>query len=562
MPQFKNVLPGAGSDLNLSTKRKGLGLGFTRIISPALQFQVDVKTEDKDGSRLSGGLLNCVTLGTPTCTTLGLGSLPVVMLAEPIQSNQTQVETRLSYAMDKLRLSVGYYGSFYRNSNAWLNPSGTSAALSSGTLLALPPDNEAHQFDLTGNYDFTAKTRGTFKLGYATALQTAGFSNYWPINNLDAKVVTTLAKFGLTSRPLPKLTLLADLRYENKDDQTPLYNYNLVGTNRQLPNRKVQGKVQASWQFNSDYRGTLGVDLESIDRGTFTATGTAAGVSALRQNTDETTVRADLRRRLTSNFSGTVGLSSSHRGGSNWLQPNAAGTTGVTEVTNPALDAVFMPTLADRQRDKVKLSADWQASEKFSLQFNAENGTDNYSAPTANGLQDTRMSLFGVDWSYAISDDWAFNGYLSQSNQILNQSRYLGTVMAFDNTNRAASVGITGNANSKLRLGANLSYVDDQSVYAQSPSASAPASVAAQLAASGGLPDTSYRQTALKLFASYALEKKASVRFDLIHQHNTINDWAWAANGVPFTYADGSTVTQSPDQNVSFVGVTYVYQLP
>jgi len=540
------------SDVNLQTKRTGLGLGFTRIISPALQFQADVKTEDKDGSRLFGAFLNCVTLTTPTCANFGPGSLPVLMLPEPIKSNHTQLETRLSYGADKLRVSMGYYGSFYRNSNALLNPSGTNAAIASNTLLALPPNNEAHQFDLGGSYDLTPSTRAAVKLGYATVLQRADFVSAGVVNNLDAQVVTTSAKATLTSRPMPKLSLLADINYQNKDDQTPLFNYNLVGTNSHLPNLKIQSKLQAAWQFDSAYRGTLGLDNEYINRGTFTTSGTAPGVDALRQVTKETTLRADLRRQLANNVSGSIGVSSSRRDGSSWAQPYAAGT-GVFEMTSTAPSAVFIPTLADRQRDKVKLSADWQASEQLSLQFNAETGTDNYTAPTANGLRDSRMSLLGVDWSYALNDNWAMTGYLSQSDQTLNQARYAGTVLAFDNTNLGASIGLTGKASAKLQLGANLTYVHDKSVYDQSPGA---------LVASGGLPDTTYRQTALKLFANYELEKKSSVRFDLIHQRTSNNDWSWGYGGVPFAYADGTTVSQSPEQNVSFVGVTYVYQLP
>ena len=36
------------------------------------------------------------------------------------------------------------------------------------------------------------------------------------------KVGNELLQAGVTSRPLPKLTLFADLRYEDRDDRTPL----------------------------------------------------------------------------------------------------------------------------------------------------------------------------------------------------------------------------------------------------------------------------------------------------------------------------------------------------
>ena len=83
----------------------------------------------------------------------------------------------------------------------------------------------------------------------------------------------------------------------------------------------------------------------------------------------------------------------------------------------------------------------------------------------------------------------------------------------------------------------------------------------ALLAASGGLPNIVFRQTALKLFGKYELDKRSAVRVDLMHQRSNVNDWAWGYNGVPYAYSDGTTVSQKPTQSVSVLGVTYVYQL-
>ena len=593
--------PGTGTDLELKTKRTSLGVGFAKYITSAWQFEIDLKSENKAGARLFGVGMNCPTLIAPGCSgTTGINAgWALLMLPEPIKANHSQVEARLSYGRDKLRVSAGYYGSFYRNDYATLNPSvpgslnnplGSPLPLSTGLQailnqpVALPPDNQAHQLDLSGSYDFTGKTRGTFKLGYSTATQNNDFASAGltgapaGVTSLGGKVNTTLAKLGITSRPIPKLSLIADLRYEDKDDQTPIALYNTVGgppfaapaityTNRSLSSRKTNGKLQASWQFTSDYRGTLGADFEAIERGAFTASSALSGISALRQNTTESGLRAELRRRMSENFSGAVSVSSSRRDGSNWLRDNSG--LGVTEVTNPAdpatgflPTAIFMPTLADRQRDKVKLFADWQPSEKLTLQFSAENGNDKYSAPSAYGLRDTRMNQFSVDWGYALSYAWSFNGYASQGVQTFNQSRPSGYVMAFENTNFGAGIGVTGKPTGKLEIGGSLSYIDDKSVYAQTLDTFAGADSIALLAATGGLPDVVYRQTALKLFGKYALDKRSAVRVDLVHQRSEVNDWAWGYNGVPFTYSDGTTLTQKQTQSAAFIGVTYIYQLP
>lgn len=600
-PQVVPIAAGGGVDTELKTKRTKLGLGLTKIISPTLQFALDLKTENKDGIRLSGIGMNCPSTISPTCTgTPGANtSWATLMLPEPISANHSQVEARLSYALDKFRFNVGYYGSVYRNNNTTLsatvpgslnNPLGNLLPLNAGLQsllgqpLALAPDNQAHQLDVSGSYDFTNTTRATFKLARASASQTDNFADAGLLNaptgvtNLGAEVNTKLAKIGITSRPIPKLSLIADLRYEGKDDQTPIAGYNfeaanngqpaIYTTNRDLSSRKTNAKLQASWQFTSDYRGTLGADRESIDRDTFTATSAAAGISALRQKTDETTVHAELRRRMGDDLSGAISLSSSRRNGSNWLKDNNG--VGLTEVINPAdpvtglpASAIFMPNLADRKRDKVKLSTDWQPSDKLNLQFGIEGGQDKFTTPSSYGLQNARLNQFSVDGSYALSDKWSLNGNVFRGVQSFNQARPAGYLMAFENTNLGAAIGASGKASAKLDVGVNLSYVNDRNVYAQGLDSFAGADSVALLNATGGLPDVVFSQTALKLFGKYALEKKgASVRLDLVHQRSSLNDWAWSYNGVPFAYSDGTTVMQKPTQNVSFIGVTYVYLLP
>lgn len=594
-PQVVNLAAGLGSDLELKTKRSRLGLGFSKVITPAIQVEMSLKQENKEGSRLSGIGMNCPSVIAPGClgNTLTNTGWATLMLPEPIHSSHVQMEARASFAAQQLRFSVGYYGSFYRNSNGTLSATipgslnnsltGAASPLSTGfqSLLsqpvALPPDNQAQQIDVSGSYDFTPTTRASVKLAYTTATQHQDFASAGltgapaGVTNLGAQVNTSLVKIALTSRPLPKLSLLADLRYEDKDDQTPIARYNVEGTdiytNRLLPNRKTKGKLQAAWQFSSDYRGRLSADYETIDRGVFTASSAISGVSALRQTTGESGVTAELRRKMSQDFSGAVSVSSSQRRGSNWLKDNSG--LGVTEVSNPAdpitgfsSSAIFMPTLANRQRDKAKIFADWVPSETLTLQFSAETGNDSYSVPSNYGVRSSRMGQFSVDAGYALSDKWGLTAFASQGTQTLNQARAAGYVLAYDNTSTMIGLGFTGKPTSTLEVGGSLSYIDDKSVYAQKLDVSADAYSAALLAASGGLPDIVFRQTALKLFGKYALDKRSAVRMDLVHQRSNVNDWAWGYNGVPYVYSDGTTVSQKPTQSVSVIGVTYIHQLP
>jgi len=368
---------------------------------------------------------------------------------------------------------------------------------------------------------------------------------------------------GITTRPIPKLTLLADARYEDKNDKTPIAYYNVEGTsfkftNRDMPNTKVRGKLGAIYQFTPDVQGTLTGLYEHIDRGTFAPTSAALGVTALRQDTTENTLRAELRKRMTDEFSGAITLESAKRDGSNWLQPNAGGI-GVSDAAslNPQT-AILMPTLADRRRDKARLFATWQAMESLSLQFNAEYGKDNYSGSDA-GLRDTRMDLFSVDANYAISETWNMNAYASLGSQTLNQVRPAGYILAFDNTNTSIGLGLNGKPLETLDVGGGISYIKDKNAYAQSLDSTASPGSAALLAAAGGLPDIVYQAFQLKLYAKQVLSSAASLRFDGQYQRTKFNDWASGNNGTPFVYSDNTTLSMKPTQNVGYLGVSYIY---
>lgn len=139
-----------------------------------------------------------------------------------------------------------------------------------------------------------------------------------------------------------------------------------------------------------------------------------------------------------------------------------------------------------------------------------------------------------------------------------------GYMMDLRNVNTTLGMGVAGKPTSKIDLGANFSYINDRNVYGQQLDQAASATNVAFLASGGGLPDVTFRQTRLNLFGSYALEKSASVRLDLIHQIAKLNEWTWAnpANGIPFLFSDGTTIGMNPSQRVTFLGASYIYRLP
>ncbi len=582
--------PGTGSELDLKLERKRFGLGGEKWITPNLQLELTFKTEDKNGARMFGNGFTCTSVTAPGClgpTAIRTG-WAILMLPEPINSTTRQFEAKLNYTTDKLTLIGGYYGSFYTNSNGNLTPTvpgslyngvGTLLPLNTGLQaimqnpIALPPDNQAHQLYLSGSYAFTSTTRATFKAAYTRATQHESFLGMGLTGapggrrDLDGRLDNTLLQFGLTSRPMTGLSLLANVRYENKEDKTPIDLYNIEGVNRftngHLSSRKLTTKLEGSYQLPDGYRATLGLDYDSVDRGVFAPTNNVNGLSGLRRKNDEMGYRAELRRSMAENLNGSISYGHSWREGSNWLRPNALPATGVTELTEAAIynrTGIFPASMTDRKRDKLKLMADWAPIDALSLQFIAEAGYDHYYPPSEKGLRNASFSLFGIDAAWTVSDNWKLTGYWSHGDQTQRVDHSTGYMAKLKDINDTVGLGFTGRLSGKANIGGELSYSRDLNRYGQRLDPLASATNVAFLASSGGLPDVDFKQWRLKFYSTYAVEKNATIRVDFIHERTRFSEWTWGNNGVPFYFSDGTTVSMNQNQNVSFLGASYIYK--
>jgi MtrB/PioB family decaheme-associated outer membrane protein len=579
--------PGSGGDTELSTKRKGFLLGGSKWFGSEFQLEGSVNSEKKTGAQLFGIGNQCPSTANSGCSfipgvTAGTG---ILYYPQPIDYNHTQIEARLNYAGSALQLSGGYYGSFLTNDNGSMTPGAPStlnnaigqplpagAGVQSylGQTVALAPENQYNYFDLTGSYTFSPIVRTNFKLAYSQAKQDQEFSSVGltgapaGIGSLDGEVTTTLAQIRVVVNPIAKLSIVGEYRYYDQEDNTPVVAYNQVGTTRftnQTNSREVNsGKLEATYRFPWAIQGMAGIGFTSIDR-TYTPTASYSGISAQRENTDETTWWIQVRRSMTETISGSLRYTGSSRDGSNWLAPASSGV-GLVTVSDPTQlgpNAIFMPTLADRDRSAFRLMLNWMATEALSLQLAVDIGRDDYNAPTQFALQETKFDLYTLDVNYALSDAWNVNGYLSTGTQKLNQARPAGYILAFDDSSFNAGIGFNGKASERLRLGGTLSYISNEDKYAQTLGTNPAAGLTQLLAVTGGLPDIVYRRMELRLFGTYAFSDRSTVRVDGAYQRLTYDDWGFAFNGVPFLYSDNSTVHLQPDQNVGYFGISYIY---
>lgn len=612
--------PGSGMDNDLQLKRVGLGLSGEKWINPNLQFELAFKNEDKTGARSYGIGYSCVASVCPTTQNATNQSWAFLLVPEPVDTRTQQIEAKLNYHTKTLNVTAGYYGSFFSNANGsfragvpnQLNnplgvPSTLAGAAGGGTSLqnvlqssvSLAPDNQAHQFYVSGNYRFAPTTVGTFKYAFTHATQNEDFLSDGltgapvGVTNLNGVLDTTLLQLGVTSRPMPKLSLLGNVRYEDKKDSSTRAKFNIQDAttwyNTLASSTKLVGKLEASYQLPADVRGTIGLDYSNQERPVpvLITEELIAGLGALRAKNQETGYRLELRRSVSETLNGSIGYSNSKRKGSDWtsLVPSASNAIN-TALINAGLGYgqtgsasqfiainagnAFPMNMVDIDRDKVKLSANWMPSDTVEIQFNMEDGkdknaTDFSAVALQKGWLESSTRQYSLDASVVLSDKWKMTGYLSQGTQVQKINHSTGYRADLNTRSDGVGLGLVGVITSKLEVGAQLTYLNDSTKYglATMPSAAGvyPAANSANaLQAAIGLPDVTYRTTTLNLYGKYALQKNADVRFSLIHQRALLKEWSWANNGTAFTYQDGTTVSMDPDQSVTFLGVAYVYK--
>ncbi len=563
-------------EVHLGTEREMSRLGGYTNILPGLDFKVDFKNERKTGTRQTGW-----------------GSA-VLFSVEPIDSTTRQLETILQYTSGKLQLSGGYLGSWYDNDNPLIlqrlnGTAGGTTSFGAITPLSQPMSNEAHQLFLDGGYAFTPTTRGTFKLAYTRATQDEHLPTYdltganapfvGAPSHLDGRVDTTLVQLGISSRPLPKLSITGNLRYYDVNDKTPTRGF--VGNNTtrvasvfNTPQSftTTSGKLEATYRMPMNFGLTGGVEHASQDRSYPTL---GAIYVPFRADVRETTYKLQLRRSLADNLNGAIAYLHSKRDGSSYVL--GSGTPYVNDI-NPM-------HIADRRRDKIRSSLDWDPSEQVSVQFRIDHAQDDYpSNGRPYGLQSGSAQIYAIDASYLISDKWKLASWYSydltkaKDLSLRTASGTAGNAVKtthIKDTGESFGASLRGQVSARVEAGLGLDWFRNTSDYPQDIVGSGTA-LPAGLTAPAEIKNKLLR---LRLDGKYAIDKASEVRFDLIHERWHADDSTWNfANGSPFAFTsgngnatcasctpaitnviDGTTVTANSTQTSTFVGVRYIY---
>lgn len=575
-----NIATGAltGKNLNLAMERETFGLGFYKNLAQGLDLKLNFTNQTKEGNR-----------------PWGRGGA-AEFAAEPIDWNTRILEATLGYTGEKLQLQGGYNGSWFENANELVctRTSGqTCWTTTSPYYLSLPMDNQAHQAFLNGAYKFNPTTTGNFRVSYTHATQdehlpTADITGLaWASapSNLKGELNTTMVNLGVSSRPMPQLSLVANLRYHDVQDDTPEVRYVQTGSpgttvnNTPLSYTTMTGKLEGTYSLPDGYSVTAGAEYTDQDR-TVPVGRLDAGVDQeryvpFRKQIDELTYRLQFKKSLSETLNGGLSYLHSKRDGSLYSEALHSEPGEGVEI-----DAIDPLNIADRKRDKIRVNLDWAPTDKLSLQFNYENGKDKYTGHTY-GLREGKTWLASLDASFALNADWSVDAWVSrdvtEADQLGwregsptsggtqgNTNAYLEKEANLRDTGNSLGLGLKGRLSPKLKLGADLSWTRTKSEYDQDFEKLIGTGVTYISGTGGALSDITSTATRIKLFAEYALKKNADLRFDVIHERWKTNDWTWQfSDGSAFQYGtsqDGTTVITDPKQNATYIGARYKYR--
>ena len=570
-----NDAAGGTDTYEIETDRDRLTLDAFHFISKKIKFNLSLRDEGKEGTR---------QWGIRSSNRVPAFRVPEFAL-EPIDWNMRQLESSLVYLSDTLQWQAGYNGSWFGNGNSSVHATSQAdpndpAASDGATYLSLPLDNEAHEFFLSGGYNFPADLRAAFKVSYTRALQDAIMPNLnmttpsdlLAPTNLQGRVDSTLVSLDVTSHPIPPLRLTTKLRYVEERDLTPVWLP--VVTSRAnvhttpLSRRSVTGKLEGTYRLPS--RTALSAGWERKEQSRSVPYGTASDDGSYdkerfvpwRGNLDETTYRLGLRRSMSETLNGSLRYTHSIRKGSQYVTSD-----NIMSTTDGKIGPFF---IADRDRDKVRIATEWRPMERLGIQFNVENAWDRYdSEQVPYGRKKGLAQIYAIDTDYAPTDRWLLTAWYSHDIHTTWHESGLwrspdqhqaDKSIKLDNTGQFVGFGVRNQWDYKVKWGANIEWSRFESSYQDTIELTDPTSTTTY----PPLQDSVSTTTGLNAFVEYKGLGPGTLRGDFIHERWRTNDWTWQfRDDSPYVYGtatDGTTIATQDHQSSNFIGLRYTTQ--
>jgi MtrB/PioB family decaheme-associated outer membrane protein len=523
-----SALDGSLHGVDLATERRRFDLGGSMTPARHWSFGVNVRHEQKSGTRGMGGTF----------------VFNEAQLAAPVDYRTDQVDASAAYSAAKFQGRIAYYGSLFENhaaALAWENP---YSALGAGTMgqMALAPGNEFHQLLLSGGYRLHERARVTADVAVGRMTQDEAFLPYTvnaslptqplPRHSLDGRVDTLTSALKLNATLLDKLRINASLTYNDRDNRTPTAMYESITTDTGV----------AQPRTNLPY--SLTRTVASLD-GVYPLTPGIRVYAGCRYDEHERDLQEVVHTKDESCW-GKASVSASELVDVSltWTHAQRTGSDYNPNPDDIALQNPLMRlyNLASRDRDEVKLRIDLTPGERFEIGLDGHVAWDSYYKSVI-GLLDGRSWAAAADCAWTLSAKITATCYLSHEqieSRQANAELLAAAPLWFGNstdTTDTASVGLRFHAHDGLDLGLDYTY------------ARSTGEIGIRSAAVG-FPDLETRLSSGRLYVDFVPKARLTLRLSYWYERYRSEDWA--LDGV-----SPSTI----DNVLAFGGATPIYNV-
>lgn len=502
-------------DLELQTQRERVIMGANFIAQKLWQFDIDYSFESKEGVDATSA---AIAHGKEQL----LGNSTTSALPEPIDYETNQANATLHYSGDNAQFDLSYHASLFDNNNdslSWQDPFNPTTSVGS---ISLAPDNEFHQLSLSGGYTLPYKSRLTGLVSLGRMTQNQNFQPYTvnpdvitsalPDNSLDGEVWLTTAQLKLSTRTIDKLRLSAELRYNERSNQTPINSYSYVvqdshigGAVSNRPHSYTNTRIGLNANYRFGARSSLrgGYKHEVMER-------SSDNTTSEREETQEDTIFAKWKIKPLSSLDIALYGEASSRDGSAY---NTLGSE------NPLMQKFH---LADRDRTKLGAVIEHMATDKLFLSARADYNYDDYKN-SALGLFEASQPVYTIDFSYQPVSNISTYGYYSYENiESIQGGHDVSTSSNWD--------AIFNDTFNTVGVGAEIIDLGRWDIGVDIALSKSRGEIEMKDLASPGTedqyPDNKTTLTSIKLWTSYDYNKYLSYKLGVSYEDYSADNWA------------------------------------